>query len=78
MNKIINTDASKFLLDLNDESVDLIYIDPPYMTNRDFFMKEKLAFTDKYELNEYIDLAKEISETSRLKLKKNGSNCRAC
>src|SRR5213080_973430 len=50
-NRLIHGDKSEVLPALLPEfsnSVDLIYIDPPFMTGRDFMSNTHLAYSDKW------------------------------
>lgn len=61
--------------DMPDECIDLIYIDPPYYTQKDFYTKDgRLAFSDKWEsLEAYLEyLGVRIRKMKRL-LKPTGS-----
>ncbi|WP_064609235.1 site-specific DNA-methyltransferase [Streptobacillus moniliformis] len=66
-----NFDAMIMLLDNFENSVDLVYIDPPFNTNSDFYYNEdktstissskndSLAYSDKMNLNEYLEFIRE-------------------
>jgi len=79
-NKIICGDCEKVLSDIESESIDLIYLDPPFSSNRDyvgFWQKtgEKLVFDDHWEvgIKGYIEwLMPKIEECYRV-LKPTGS-----
>jgi len=79
-NKIICGNCEKVMNDFTSESVDLIYLDPPFSSNRNyvgFWQKtgEKLVFDDHWEagVKGYIDwLTPKIEECRRV-LKPNGS-----
>ena len=79
-NKIICGDCGKVMSDFPSESVDLIYLDPPFSSNRNyvgFWQKtgEKLVFDDHWEagIKGYIDwLTPRIKECRRV-LKPTGS-----
>lgn len=67
-NKVFYMDNLKLLKQLPDNSIDLVYIDPPFSTGRDFYTKKnELAYTDKYTIQELIDILipriKEIHRT---------------
>lgn len=51
-------DALEVMRTIPDDSIGLIYADPPFFSGRDFFQGEELAFTDKWEngLSEYLTI----------------------
>src|SRR6266516_656561 len=58
-NRLIHGDKSDILPALLAEfsnSIDLIYIDPPFMTGRDFVSNSQLAYSDRWnnDLNAYL------------------------
>jgi adenine-specific DNA-methyltransferase len=57
-----------------DIKIDLIYIDPPYMTNLDFKTKEgKFAYSDKFTLDTYLTMLYERLLLMKRLLKDTGS-----
>lgn len=55
--KLINSDCLSELKKLEDNSIQLIYLDSPFSTGRDFYHKNgELAYTDKYSLQELIEI----------------------
>ena len=79
-NKIIHGDCLSVLKTLEDESVDLIYLDPPFFSNRNYEViwgdeGEKRSFEDRWSggMQQYISwLHERVSEMHRV-LKKTGS-----
>ena len=69
-NYIIHGDCAVWLKEIQPESVDLCYIDPPFFTQRDF-----VDFTDKWEggIKHYIDWMRERLIEIRLVLSTSGS-----
>lgn len=67
-------DNLKLMGQIPDNSIDLIYIDPPFSTGRTFKTKDgELAYEDKYTLEELIDfLMPRIKEIHRI-LKNTGT-----
>ena len=58
-NKVYCIDNLKLLCDLPNESVDLVYIDPPFFTQRDHKTIEGVGFDDKFEsITHYIEWMK--------------------
>lgn len=54
--------------------IDLIYIDPPYMTNLDFKTKEgKFAYSDKFTLDTYLTMLYERLDLMKRLLSEKGS-----
>lgn len=70
---LLQIDAVNGLKKLPNESVDLIYLDPPYGTGRDFKFLDKLAFTDKYTQQELLSLLEPIFDESYRVLSESGS-----
>lgn len=72
-------DNLKMLNEIPDESVDLIYIDPPFNSNRNYEVfwgdvAEKRAFNDRFgDARAYIDYMKPRTEQLYRVLKKTGS-----
>lgn len=57
LNQIYNINSLDGLKQLEDNSVQLIYLDPPFSTGRDFYTKDKiLAYSDKYSLDELLNM----------------------
>jgi len=69
--KADNIIGLKFLLDKGyEKKIDLVYIDPPFATNNNFYVSKdriatvshsngKLAYSDKFSLNEYLEFLKQ-------------------
>jgi len=80
LNKIYCGDCLKGMKYIDDESIDLIYVDPPFFSNVDYGIifkdnkKRKYAFGDKFEsIDDYIDfMRKRVFEFHRV-LKDTGS-----
>ena len=72
-NKVYCIDNLKFLCKLPSESVDLVYIDPPFFTQRDHKTIEGVGFEDNWDnITHYIEWMKvRIREIRRI-LKKTG------
>lgn len=73
-NKVYCVDNLKLLKKLPSESLDLVYIDPPYMTGRNFKTLDNIGFCDKFESREhYLEWLKvRLIEIHRV-LKKTGN-----
>lgn len=57
-NTIYNNDNLKILRSIEDESVDLIYLDPPFFTKKTI-KREKYQFSDNWkDINEYLSFMK--------------------
>ncbi len=70
LNKIYQGDCLEVLKNIDSQSIDLIYIDPPFFTNKDF-----ISFEDRWKggINHYIDWMKDrVFELHRV-LKDTGS-----
>lgn len=72
-NTLYEGDSSKILTSLENNSVDLIYLDPPFFTNRNFEFidskNKKISFTDNWEndINKYLDFMNGIlNQTFRI------------
>ncbi len=69
-----NLEAMISLLDEYKGKVDLIYIDPPYMTGLDFKTKDgHFAYSDKFTLSDYLQFIYERLYVMHLLLKETGS-----
>lgn len=69
-----NLDAMVSLLGQYKGKIDLIYIDPPYLTGLDFKTKEgNFAYTDKFTLDGYLQFIYERLYLMSLLLKDTGS-----
>jgi len=69
-----NLDAMVSLLEQYKGKIDLIYIDPPYMTGLDFKTKDgNFAYTDKFTLDDYLQFIYERLYVMHLLLKDTGS-----
>jgi len=72
-------DNLKMLNEIPDESVDLIYIDPPFNSNRNYEVfwgdvAEKRAFNDRFgDAHAYIDYMRPRTQELYRVLKKTGS-----
>ncbi len=73
-NIIYNEDCLVGMKKLPDNSIDLIYIDPPFSTGKVYYLKNgEVAFDDRFNLNELIEfLIPRIQEIHRV-LKATGS-----
>lgn len=69
LNKIYHLDCLKGLKSLRDESVDLIFYDPPFNLNKDYGKK----ISDKLQKNEYLNWQYELMEESKRILKPSGN-----
>lgn len=78
-NKIICGDCLEEMKNINSNSVDLVYIDPPFFTQREHSQKtrdnsKEFKFSDKWEnLEEYLSFIKNILIESKRVLKNTGS-----
>ncbi|MHA1309626.1 MAG: DNA-methyltransferase [Candidatus Helarchaeota archaeon] len=85
MDKIYCGDNLDVLKKIPDESIDLIYIDPPFFTNKEFISKNKshnesISFKDKWAggISQYIKwITPRIKELHRI-LKKDGTFYHHC
>jgi adenine specific DNA methylase Mod len=69
-----NLDVMISLLNGYKGKIDLIYIDPPYMTGLDFKTKEGVfAYTDKFTLDDYLQFIYERLYVMHLLLSERGS-----
>ena len=77
-NILYEGNSSNILADLEKNSVDLIYLDPPFFTNRKFEIlnskKKKISFSDnwEYDINKYLDFMNGIFNHSFRLLRKTG------
>lgn len=68
-----NIDVMVSLLDEYKGKIDLIYIDPPYLTGLDFKTKDgEFAYTDKFTLDEYLQFIYDRLYLMNLLLSKSG------
>ena len=74
LNEVVCKDNLELLKELPSESVDLVYIDPPFFTQRNFKNKEGVGFEDKWDCKyHYIQWMQErVIEIERI-LKDTGS-----
>jgi site-specific DNA-methyltransferase (adenine-specific) len=74
MNKIYLGDNLEWLKEVQDESIDMCYIDPPFFTQRQLIdNKTKISFNDKFESSKaYIEWMRPRIELIHKKLKKTG------
>lgn len=72
-NKVYCIDNLKLLCNLPNESVDLVYIDPPFFTQRNHKTIDGVGFDDKFEsIAHYVEWMKvRVIEIRRI-LKKTG------
>jgi len=69
-----NLDVMVSLLNEYKGKIDLIYIDPPYLTGLDFKTKDgNFAYTDKFTLDDYLQFIYERIYVMHLLLKDTGS-----
>ncbi|HLU88316.1 MAG TPA: site-specific DNA-methyltransferase [Cyclobacteriaceae bacterium] len=79
INKIIHGDCIERLPELENGSVDLVYFDPPFFTQKTHSLKtrdnsKKYEFEDKFNsLQEYLDLIERVLIQSKRVLKNTGS-----
>ncbi len=80
MNRLIHGDCLEVLKNIEPESVDLIYLDPPFFSNRNYEIiwgddQESRSFGDRFAggIEHYIDWLKERVELMKGVLKKTGS-----
>lgn len=79
LNKLFKGDCLKELKNIPDNSVDLIYLDPPFFTQRNHELKNKngdktFSFNDEWEsIEAYVNFLKVRLETLKKKLKPTGS-----
>jgi site-specific DNA-methyltransferase (adenine-specific) len=79
LNTVLKGDCLERLQDIPDQSVDLIYLDPPFFTQRLHSLKNKdasktFSFQDEWgDLNEYVSYIKTRLIALKPKLKKTGS-----
>ncbi len=79
INNIIHGNCIEKLNDIDDNSVDLIYFDPPFFTQRKHTLTNKdnsktFAFDDKYNsIEEYLSMIERVIEQSKRILKNTGS-----
>lgn len=71
MNRVVNSDALSFLKGEPSQSVDFIYIDPPYYCQKNFG-----EFDDRWDsVHDYISSLKPQFEESKRVLKEHGNIC---
>ena len=74
MNKIHCGDNLDFMDSLESESIDLIYIDPPFFCQKDFYNKEGIGFSDKWESRDhYLNFMRARLDRCHSLLKETGS-----
>lgn len=79
LNQIFHGDCRDVLQTIPNSSVDLIYLDPPFFTQRKHSLStrdntKKYEFDDKYNsLDEYLDLIRKVLAESKRTLKQTGS-----
>lgn len=77
-NKILLGDCTKILKSLDSNSIDLVYLDPPFFTQRSHSLRDRenneYKFTDKWkDIQEYISFIKEVLIECKRVLKNTGS-----
>jgi len=79
VNQVFCADSAKFLKKIPDEYVTLVYLDPPFFSNRNYEMIGKdgnsNSFTDKWNsnLDDYLEFMRNILKECHRVLNKNGS-----
>ena len=79
LNKIIQGDCLLELKKIPDETIDLVYLDPPFFTQRTHELKNKkgdktFSFNDEWlNIKEYVDFVQKRIWPLKAKLKKTGS-----
>ena len=76
MNKILCGDSRELLKQMQEVTVDAVYFDPPFNSNRKYRLhtSSDLGFDDIWKDNdEYISLVEPIMVECKRLLKKNGS-----
>ena len=76
MNIIKNGDSRELLKEVESNTVQCIYFDPPFNSNRNYHLTpdNKLGFTDKFKTNDdYMSLVEPMIEECHRTLKKDGS-----
>ena len=74
MNKLHLGNNLEILKTFDDESVDLVYIDPPYFTQREWKNTDGVGFSDIFEsMESYTDFMSEVLTELKRVLKKTGS-----
>lgn len=77
-NILYQGDSSSILKHLEKNSIDLIYLDPPFFTNREFEISDsknkRISFSDnwEYDINKYLDFMNSILNHSFRLIKKTG------
>jgi len=77
-NRVFCADSSKFLKKIPDEYVTLVYLDPPFFSNRNYEVITKdgsNSFTDKWSggLDDYLEFMRGILQECKRVLNKKGS-----
>ena len=74
MNRLIHGDNAEVMRALSGESIDLIYLDPPFNTGLSFTTKSgELAYEDRWEGGDYLDMLRPRIEMMHGLLKDTGS-----
>lgn len=78
INQVYNVDCLVGMRKIEDESIDLIYLDPPFFTQKNHSLSskngEKYTFSDKWEnIEEYLNFLKERFLEMKRILKKDGN-----
>jgi DNA methylase N-4/N-6 domain protein len=78
INNVYNVDCLEGMKELENESIDLIYLDPPFFTQRKQKLSNKLrieySFEDKWkDMNEYLDFLKRRFFEMKRVLKEDGN-----
>ena len=77
-NSLYHGDCKEIFSFLKNDSVNLIYLDPPFFTNREFEIHDnnnnRLYFKDSWEnnINKYLDFMNDVLNQSMRVLKKTG------
>lgn len=77
-NNIYHSDAGVFLQNLSNESVDLVYIDPPFYSQKEYLYQRGIktglhAFSDKWDsLDDYIQWLSDICKSCHTLLNTHG------
>lgn len=72
LNQVTQGDCLDVMNDTPDNSIDLIYIDPPFDSKRNYMIGDKVAFTDKWD-GGYLDMLRTRLTKMREILSEKGS-----
>lgn len=79
MNEVVTGDSRKVLKKFDKESIDLVYLDPPFFTQKEHTLKDKegskeYSFSDKWNsIEEYLAMVRLVLIECKRVLKKSGS-----